>query len=73
MFLHTDKAAVQFALKTSNCVDKDNPRMVRIANTAQIEEIFISEVLLEEARANSQVELLTEPTDWGFDKEDNLV
>lgn len=73
VFLHTDKAAVQFALKTSNCVDKDNPRMVRIANTAQIEEIFISEVLLEEARANSQVELLTEPTDWGFDKEDNLV
>lgn len=73
VFMHTDKAAIQFALKTSNCVDKENPRIVRIGNTAQIEEIFISEALLEEAKANTQVEILENPQEWAFDKEDNLV
>ena len=73
VFMHTDKAAIQFAFKTSNCVNKEKPRMVRIANTTEIEEIFISQALLEEAKANSQVEILTEAGDWGFDTDGNLL
>ena len=37
-----------------------------------LEEIYISEHMLEEAEANEHVEVLTGPEDWGFDENGNL-
>ncbi len=72
LFTHTDQACVQVALKTCNYIDREHPRIVHIRDTMNIEEIYISEAMLEEAKQNPNVEILSEPEDWGFDEEGNL-
>lgn len=73
VFSHSDRGAVQFALRTSNAADKENPRIVRIKNTYEVGTVFISEALLEEAKAHPQIEILGPPEDWGFDQAGNLL
>lgn len=72
MILPNDRLAVQAAIKTCNCIDYNNPRIVRIKNSLKIAEIYISEALLEEARTNTQIEILGEPAEMAFDREGNL-
>lgn len=67
-----DGLAIQAAINSCNCVNYNNPKIIRIKNTAKISEIYISEALLEEARANAQIEVLTEPEEMRFDKDRNL-
>ena len=38
----------------------------------RLEEIEISQAMLEEARANEHIQILGEPHDWPFDEEGNL-
>ncbi len=72
LFTHSDRACIQIALKTCNYIDRDRPRIVHIRDTMRLEEIEISEAMLEEARANEHIEILGEPQDWPFDGEGNL-
>ena len=72
LFTHTDRACIQIALKTCNYIDRANPRIVHIRDTMRLEEIEISEGMLEEARANPMIEILDEPREWPFDAEGNL-
>lgn len=72
LFTHTDKACIQIALKTCNYIDRAHPRIVRIQDTMHLEEIYISEAMLPEAKSLSQVEVLAPPEDWAFNKEGNL-
>lgn len=72
LFAHTDKACIQIALRTCNYIDREHPRIVHIKDTMNLEEIYISEHMLEEAEANEHVEVLTGPEDWGFDENGNL-
>ena len=46
--------------------------MIRIPNTAHIDDIEISEGLLPLAKANPHIEILTEPYDLPFDEQGNL-
>ena len=71
-FTHSDKTCIQVALKTCHYIDREHPRIVRIKDTMRLEEIEISEAMLEEARANPNVEVISEPYDWPFDGEGNL-
>ncbi len=73
MVMDTDAQAIRAAIKTCFEVDFDNIRMIRIKNTLKLEEIYISEALLEEARKNPNLEILEEPKDVTFDKEGNLL
>ena len=41
-------------------------------DTVRLEEIEISQAMLEEARANEHIQILGEPHDWPFDEEGNL-
>lgn len=50
-----------------------NARIVRIKDTLHLEEIYISEALLEEARANTAIELLSEAFEFSFDENGNLI
>lgn len=50
LFTHTDRACIQIALKTCNYIDRVKPRIVHIRDTMRLEEIEISEGMLEEAR-----------------------
>lgn len=61
MVLETEKQAVKAAIKTCNAFDLEKARIVRIHNTLHLEEIYISESLLEEAKSNPNIEILSEP------------
>ena len=72
LFTHSDRACIQIALKTCNYIDRDHPRIVHIKDTMRLEEIEISEAMLEEARANEHIQILGEPQDWPFNEEGDL-
>lgn len=72
LFTHSDKACIQIALRTCNYINRKNPRIVRIKDTMNLEEIYISEGMMEEAYANKNIEIIDEPKEWKFNKDDNL-
>ena len=72
LFTRSDEDCIKIALRTCNFIDRLNPRIVHIQDTMRLEEIFISEAMLEEARNNPHVEILSEPEDWPFDEQGNL-
>ncbi|ADQ06241.1 conserved hypothetical protein [Caldicellulosiruptor hydrothermalis 108] len=73
MVMPNDEYAIKCAAKTSYCLDYEKLRIVRIKNTLQVGEIYISESLLPEARKNPQIEILSEPEPLKFDEEGNLI
>lgn len=68
----SDKECFQLGIKTCNQIDKENPRMVYIQDTLHLENLLISEALLEEARRNPQIEVLEEPREIAFDIQGNM-
>ena len=73
MVLPNDRDAIRTALRSCNHADMDNPRIIRIGNTAHIERIHISTALVEEAVRNPDLELVGEPKPFLFDGEGNLM
>lgn len=71
-FTHSDKTCIQVALKTCHYIDREHPRIVHIKDTMRLEEIEISEAMLEEAGSNPNIEIIGEPQDWPFDENGNL-
>jgi hypothetical protein len=67
-----DREAIQLALRTCVGADKNNPRIVRISDSLHTETLYISEALMDEAKANKKIEILEEPAEWPFDKDGNL-
>ncbi|MFQ3619966.1 MAG: lactate racemase domain-containing protein [Spirochaetales bacterium] len=72
MVLKNDREALQAAIFCCTNIDKTKPKIVRIKNTSHIDEIMVSEALLEEARKHSQMKVLEEPRELPFDKDGNL-
>jgi len=73
MIMDNDREAVQLALCCCpEAEDQENLKMIRIRNTAHIDEIEISEAMLPLAKANPNIEILSEPYDLKFDREGNL-
>ena len=68
----TDREAVQLALRTCIGNDNNNPRIIRITDSFHTEHIMISEAMIEEAKANGRVEIVSESAEWGFDSAGNL-
>ena len=71
--LPNDRDAIKTALRCCNHGDLAHPRIIRIANTAHIEKIYISEALAEEARKNPNLELVGKPEPFPFDERGNLT
>ncbi|MEC0301056.1 nickel pincer cofactor-dependent isomerase, group 22 [Peribacillus frigoritolerans] len=67
MFLDTQELAVKAAIKTCNAFDLNKVRIVRIKNTLEIGEIWISESMMEEALKNKDIEILSDPEDLALD------
>ncbi|MED4600498.1 lactate racemase domain-containing protein [Paenibacillus validus] len=63
MIFDTESLAVKAAIKTCNTFDMTKARVVRIHNTLELKEIWISESLLEEARGQEAIEIAGEPED----------
>ena len=74
VIMPSDKQAIQVAIKTCIILDgRTEARIVRMANTLHIGEIYISENMLDDARANNNIEILTEPSQFIFDEENNFT
>jgi hypothetical protein len=73
MIMDNDREAIQLALCCCpEADDQDNLKMIRIQDTMHIDEIEISEGLLPLAKADPNIEILTEPYDLAFNEEGNL-
>lgn len=73
MILDTDQAAIKAAVKTCNSHDILKARVVIIKDTMHMGEIYISEAMLDEARANSNITILGELAEMEFDSDGNLL
>jgi hypothetical protein len=72
MVLKSDREALKAAIFCCTGIDKTKPKIVRIRNTSHIEEIMISEALLEEASKHPDMKILEGPKELPFDKDGNL-
>ncbi len=73
MIMDNDREAIQLALRSCpEAEDRNHMKLIRIPNTAHVEYIEISEGLLEQARTNPNIEILSEPYEWQFDEAGNL-
>jgi hypothetical protein len=68
--LDSDREAVEVGLFSS--LAGTDPRVCRINNTARLDELWASEALLGEVKANSALEILKPPSPLIFDQADNL-
>ncbi len=73
MVLKNDRQAIQGAIKTCNILDKDSVRLVWITSTLEIDKIFISESLLEEAQRQENLTITGEPFEIAFDDLGNIT
>jgi hypothetical protein len=73
MILKNDRTALQAAIHCCIDIDRSRPKIVRIKNTSHIEEIMVSEALLEEVKNTPGMELLEETKDLSFDSDGNLL
>lgn len=72
IFMKNQCEALKLGIYASNCPDQKKVKLVRIATTMELSEILISEALLGEARANPQIEILSEATEMMFDSKGDL-
>lgn len=73
MVLKNDRQAIQAAIKTCNILDKTKVRMARIKNTVAVAEIQVSENLLQEVVECEYMKAVSDPDQWVFDSEGNLL
>lgn len=73
MVMKNDREAIQVCIRTCTDIDKQNVRIVRIANSMEIEHIYLSEAYYEEAAKNPGLVIETKPQEMEFDEEGNLV
>ncbi len=69
----TDKEAITTAISTFKRKDPQSLKVMRIKNTLKIEKLYISEPLLEEARARDDIQILGEIEPMKFDSQGNLA
>lgn len=67
----TSKLAVKYALMTCGPVDAEKAKIVRIKNTLKLDELYVSEALLEELKKDKKIEIIGE-CDEIFDDQDEL-
>lgn len=70
--LENDVEAISAACSTLGKVDLEKVRLVYIKNTLKLEELFVSEILLEEVRENTNLEILSSPKEFEFNSEGKL-
>ena len=72
MIMNTEQECIQLAVKSVVRTKPADTRIVRIRNTLEVAEILVSEPMLEEVKAHSNMELLSQPTPFTFDVDGNL-
>ncbi|MDR0466913.1 MAG: DUF362 domain-containing protein [Deltaproteobacteria bacterium] len=73
MALKNDRQAIQAAVKTCNVEDRDAVRLVRVKNTVELENIWVSESLTSYCERHPNLELLGPAAPFAFDGDGNLL
>ena len=68
-----DQDALQSAYDNSGVIDSKDLRLVWVKNTLEMEYLWASEPMLQEAKANSNIEVVSGPQEIPFDKNGNMV
>lgn len=71
VIMESDRDAISQAVRSANPVGLS--RLARIHSTLHLEQLDVSEALLDEARDNPQVEILGDPRPFVFDEAGNLL
>ncbi|MBU2703413.1 hypothetical protein Ga0466249_004558 [Sporomusaceae bacterium BoRhaA] len=71
-YTRNDKVAIQVGIKSCSGIDKLRPRIIRIKNTMEIEEIEVSEALLHEVEKNQNMEVVGKLKSVKFNENGNL-
>lgn len=73
VIMEHDRHALQLAVKTCNAPPEAGLRLVRLTDTLHLEHIWISEPMLEEARAHEAIEIVGEPAAFEFAPDGSLT
>lgn len=68
----SDQDAFRTCIKTCNEIDKENPRIIRIPNTLEIDRILASVAYLPEIEQNPDLELVSGPFELEFNSKGDL-
>ena len=71
-YYDTDSEAIEVALDTIGLTEPEDARVIRIESTLRLTELDISEVLLEDAKLHSRLEVIGETQPLPFDPAGNL-
>ena len=72
-YYDTDREAIEVALDTIGLTEPEDARVIRIESTLRLTELDISEVLLEDAKLHSRLEVMGETKPFAFDATGNLL
>ena len=72
-YYDTDREAIEVALDTIGLTEPEDARVIRIESTLRLTELDISEVLLEDAKLHSRLEVMGETKPFAFDAAGNLL
>ena len=72
LIMESDRDAIALCIKTCTEIDKDNPKIVRIPNSLQIERIMLSEALYQTAKNHPDLVIESPPAHLEFDADGNL-
>ena len=72
-YYDTDREAIEVALDTIGLTEPEDARVIRVESTLQLTELDISEVLLEDAKLHSGLEVMGETKPFAFDATGNLL
>jgi hypothetical protein len=70
LLLESDREAIEVGLFSS--LAGPTPRICRIKNTAVLDELWVSEALLDEVATNPSLQVFAPPAPWPFDPNGNL-
>lgn len=68
----SDEEVIKACIASALEIDYENPKIIIIKNSLEIEEIFISEAMLKEAEANEHIAIKGSPFTLDFDQTGNL-
>lgn len=73
VIVENDEEVLKAAVASCTRIDYERPRIIVIDNSLEIEEILISEAMLDEAAENDRIRIESEPFSLTFDSAGNLM
>ncbi len=69
---NNDRDGLSLAMRGVPMLEAETARIVRIENTLDLGEIWISEAMVADAEAHPEMEIISEPFEIGFDADDQM-